>query len=191
MIAGLTGGIGSGKSTVARLFRLLGAATFDSDEAAKEAYYRPGIKNKVIGLLGEKAYGANGNINRDHISSVIFNDASKLEKLNAIIHPEVGTMFREFLQQNTGRIIIKESALLFEANVTAGLDSIIVVAAPTETRISRVMQRDGLSREDVERKLRSQISQEEKIRRASHVIYNDEKHLLIPQTETIFKLLQS
>jgi dephospho-CoA kinase len=190
MIAGLTGGIGSGKTTVARLFAQMGAALFYSDAAAKEAYLSPHIREQVISLLGEQAYKG-AQIDGQYISSKAFTSPQILKALNAIIHPEVGRLFRVFAAENHTKVVIKESALLFEAGVTAGLDRIIVVSSPDELRISRVMKRDGLSREEVLRKMASQLPQQEKADLADHVIINDEKKLVIPQVEAIFELLKN
>lgn len=189
MIAGLTGGIGSGKTVVARLFGMLGCAVFNSDEAAKAAYFLPGIKEQVTSLLGVGSYLSDTQIDKKYISDKIFGHRKLLEGLNSIIHPAVGKMFQEFVARNPRKVIIKESALLFEAGVTGGLDKIIVVVSPDEERISRVMKRDKLSREEVLGKIQNQLPQEEKARRADFVVQNDEKHLLIGQTERIFTIL--
>jgi dephospho-CoA kinase len=191
MILGLTGGIGSGKSTVARLLEVLGGAVFHSDQAAKEIYFDPAVKVKVTGLLGKESYLSDTVINKAYVSSKIFNDTGLLQGLNAILHPAVNEAFKAFAQQHQGRLIVKESALLFEARLQSQVDKILVVAAPDELRIQRVMKRDGLSREDVLKKIKSQLSQEEKIRQADLVIHNDEKELLIPQVLDIFKTLTS
>jgi dephospho-CoA kinase len=191
MILGLTGGIGSGKSTVARLLEVLGGAVFHSDQVAKEIYFDPAVKAKVTGLLGKESYLSDTVINKAYISSKIFNDTGLLQGLNAILHPAVNEAFKAFAQQYQGRLIVKESALLFEARLQSQVDKILVVAAPDELRIQRVMKRDGLSREDVLKKIKSQLSQEEKIRQADLVIHNDEKELLIPQVLDIYKTLTS
>jgi dephospho-CoA kinase len=189
MIAGLTGGIGSGKSTVARLFEVLGCAVFNSDEAAREAYHVSGIREKIESLLGPGAYLEGQAIDRKFISNRVFTDNTLLLKLNSVIHPVVGEMFHAFKTKNKGKIIIKESALLYEANVTAGLDKIIVVAAPDEIRIQRVMRRDGASLEEVKARLASQLPQNEKTGKADFVIHNDDAQLIIPQVNRIFTLL--
>jgi dephospho-CoA kinase len=189
MIVGLTGGIGSGKSIVARLLEVLGCAVFHSDLAAKEVYFDPDVKAKVTGLLGKESYLSDTVINKANISSKIFNDTALLQALNAILHPAVNEAFKVFVQQHPGRLIVKESALLFEARLQSQVDKILVVAAPDELRIQRVMKRDGLSREEVLKKIKSQLSQEEKIRQADLVIHNDEKELLIPRVLDIYKTL--
>jgi dephospho-CoA kinase len=189
MVAGLTGGIGSGKSIVARVFELLGAVVFDSDSAAKAAYFDPEVKPRIIALLGPESYLSATSLNTSFISGRIFSDPALREALNAIIHPVVIQRSREFIHQNAGRLVIKESALLFEAGLEKEMDTVIVVAADEETRIQRVMARDGLSRGAVVEKLKSQLPQEEKIRRADFVIVNDESRLLLPQVVSIYQRL--
>ena len=189
MIAGLTGGIGSGKSTVAKLFELMGCAVFNSDHAAKRAYFEPGVKDSVTKILGKRSYSTETEIDKTYISEKVFGDPEMLKALNAIIHPVVGAMFRKFTDEHAGRVVIKESALLFEAKITEGLDKIIVVAAEDELRIQRVMERDRLTRHQVIKKINSQIAQEEKVRQADFVISNNRQDLLIPQAELIFKAL--
>lgn len=190
MIVGLTGCIGSGKSTVAKLFEMMGCVIFYSDLVAKQVYYDKEVRGKVIALLGDMAYKNETEINKAHISSVIFSDTILLHKLNAIIHPAVIEEFNRFAGTNKGRIIIKESALLFEAKLTAGIDKIIVVAATDDLRIKRVMQRENVSREDVLKKISSQLPQEEKIKKADFVISNNEEEFLITQVLEIHKQLK-
>jgi len=146
MIVGLTGGIGTGKSTVAKLFELLGAKVFNSDENAKGQYFVPEIKKQVIELLGAECYLDEKTLNRKFISNKIFSDTSLLKKLNTIIHPAVLKDFKVFAGKHTGKLIIKESALLFELGLDKELDKVILVTSPLELRIERVMKRDELSR---------------------------------------------
>jgi dephospho-CoA kinase len=189
MVVGLTGGIGTGKSTVAKLFELLGAKVFNSDDNAKEQYFVPGIKQQVVALLGNECYAADGSLNRKYISGRIFSDTTLLQKLNSIIHPAVGNDFRNFVNSNPDKLIIKESALLFEVGLDKELDKIILVTSPLELRIERVMKRDSLTREEVMSKIKSQMSETEKLKLAKWVITNDEKEFLIPQTLKIFNEL--
>lgn len=191
MIVGLTGGIGSGKSMVAKLFELLGCAVFNSDEVAKELYYDAAIKEKVIQLLGKESYLNLNEINKSYISSKIFNDTGLLHQLNEIIHPAVVENFKIYCLKHQDKVVIKETALLFEANLTLGVDHIVVVAAHDELRIQRVMQRDKLSREIVQKKISSQLLQELKIKKADFVIYNNEEEFLITQVLKVFERLKS
>lgn len=190
MIIGLTGGIGTGKSTVAQLFEVLGYAVFNSDACAKQVYYEPALREKVIHLLGPEAYLSNDQINKSYISNRIFSDTLLLHQLNNIIHPAVKQKMAEFVAANQGKRMVKESALLFEAKLNKEVDTIVVVTAPQETVVQRVMKRDGVSREDVLKRIKSQIPSEDKEKHADFVIYNDEKQLLIPQVLKIHQSLQ-
>lgn len=189
MVAGLTGGIGSGKSVVAKIFELLGCAVFNSDIAAKDVYFNAEIKVRIIKLLGNEAYLSDTRINKAYISSKIFSDTQTLQQLNAIIHPAVIDTFKDFVKKNPTKLIIKETALLFEAHLEKEVDKIIVVAADDELRVKRVMERDGLNKEDILKKIKTQLAQEEKIKKADFVIYNDEQSLLLPQVLTIYNTL--
>jgi len=191
MIIGITGGIGSGKSTVSQIFELLGCAVFNSDEVAKTIYFETEIKNKVLLLLGPEAYLSDAQLNKPFINSKIFSNTDLLQQLNAIIHPAVMHKFGEFVKHSKAKLILKETALLFEAHLESGCDKIIVVAANDELRIKRVMLRDKLSREAVLKKIQSQLSQEDKIKKADYVITNNEDKLVIPQVTELVKLLNS
>lgn len=189
MIVGLTGGIGTGKSTVAKLFAMLGAKVFNSDDNAKQQYFVPEIKQQIINLLGTECYLDDKTINKKYISHKIFSDTSILKKLNTIIHPAVVNDFKQFASKNAHSLIIKESALLVETGLNKGLDKIIVVTSPIELRIERVMKRDGLSRVEVERKIKSQLNDEEKLKFADFVINNNERDFVIEQCFDIYNKL--
>lgn len=191
MIIGLTGGIGSGKSVVANVFEILGCAVFKSDEAAKDVYFDAQIKCKVIELLGQQSYTPDNLLNKSYISSKIFSDTALLHGLNGIIHPAVKIKFANFVSDNTGKIIIKESALLFEAKVNKEMDKIVLVVADDEVRINRVINRDGLSREDALKKMQSQWPQEEKKRLSDYIVYNNENEFVITQVLDIFNQIKT
>ena len=187
MVAGLTGGIGSGKSTVARLFELLGCVIFESDVVAKEIYFDKDVRQKVIALLGKESYLSEMKIDKAYISSKIFSDPHLLEGLNSIIHPAVIERSNLFVKTNPDKIVIKETALLFEAELEKEMNCIILVVAEDEIRIKRVMERDGLSRDEILKKIQSQLSQEEKVKKSKYIIYNNETELVIPQVLKIYK----
>lgn len=189
MIIGLTGGIGTGKSTVAKVFEVLGAVVFDSDTSAKHMYFMPEVKAQVIDLLGKEAYASDTQLNKIYISHTIFSNTDLLKQLNQIIHPAVGKAFKAFAEKNQEKLVVKESALLFETGIYKELPVNVVVTSPLEMRIDRVMKRDGLSRHEVEQKIKSQMSDEEKIKLADHVIYNNEKDSLIEQVITLYHKL--
>jgi len=191
MIIGLTGGIGSGKSVVASVFEILGAVIFNSDLVAKEAYLEPEISKRVIALLGNESYLPSGLLNKTFVGKQIFSDTKLMQELNAIIHPAVRRKMDEFVKKHSTKILIKESALLFEAQLENEVDKIVVVTAPDDLRIERVLRRDGLSQADAKLRLESQIPQEEKNRRADYVIYNDESHLVIPQVIEVFEKINA
>jgi dephospho-CoA kinase len=189
MIIGLTGGIGSGKSTVAKLFEIIGCPVFYSDEVAKEIYFDKTVKPQIIELLGQEAYLSETEIDKKFIGSKIFSDTKLLHKLNSILHPAVIERFKKFAKNHNGKLIIKETALLFEAKLEAQVDKIILVAANDELRIHRVMQRDGLSKEEVLSKISAQLPQAEKIAKSDFVIYNNEEDFLITQVLAIYSNL--
>jgi dephospho-CoA kinase len=191
MIIGLTGGIGSGKSTVAKMFAVLGCVVFNSDDAAKRSYFEDETRLQVINLLGKESYISKTELNRSYISSKIFSDPALLHQLNAIIHPEVRKKFTQFVSENEGKIVVKETALLFEAGIDKEVDKIVLVAADDELRIARTMKRDGLGRGEVLSKIKSQLPQEEKIKRSDFVIYNNEKEFVITQALDIFNKIKS
>ncbi|MDI9342427.1 MAG: dephospho-CoA kinase [Sediminibacterium sp.] len=192
MIVGLTGGIGSGKSTVALVFEKLGAAVYYSDERAKAAYFFEDVKPQIIKLLGNATYLSESSINKPYISEKIFSDEHLRQKLNAILHPAVENDFRQFaakLSPNT--LLIKESALLFEVGLEQNVNTIILVTAPIELRIKRVMKRDGLTEELVRKKIDAQWPEEEKRKRAHYIIENNEELLLVPQIISVFNALKA
>jgi dephospho-CoA kinase len=191
MVVGLTGGIGSGKTTIAKLFELLNCAVFYSDNVAKELYFEETIKKSVIKLLGKECYISDKQINKDYISSKIFSDPSLLKQLNNIIHPVVIKKFKDFKIKHAGKIIIKETALLFEANLEFEVDKIILIVANNDLRIQRVINRDNISRDEAIKKLNSQLTQEEKISKSNFIIYNDETEFVIIQTLKIFNQLKN
>jgi dephospho-CoA kinase len=178
---GLTGGIGSGKSTVARFFRLLGVPVYEADFESKHLVNTdPELKNKIVALLGKDAYTATNLYNSKWISQQVFNNSQLLKQLNQIIHPEVKKHFENWCSDHkTHTFIIKEAALM---NKTPDLDQIWYVYSPQELRIERILKRDQQrQKEDILKIIRSQKSEEEFKEMSSEIIYNDEKNLLIPQ----------
>jgi dephospho-CoA kinase len=192
MIVGLTGGIGSGKTTVARLFETMGCILYNSDDAAKNTYHIPTVKQQVIELLGASAYININEIDRNYISKQVFSDNLLLEKLNAIIHPAVKDDFIQFQKKHASTIIIKESALLFETGIYKDLDKTILVTAPTEIKLARIKKRNAFSDEEIKKRMDAQWTDEQKISLSDFTIVNDGLRSLIPQVmETIQKLKQN
>lgn len=179
---GITGGIGSGKTTVARIFQLLGIPVYFADEAARRLMHTDHILiGQIKALLGEEAYLPDGTLNRKYVAQRVFQDKQLLEQLNAITHPATIRDAKNWMQKQQAPYVIKEAALLFETPAFHDLDRIIVVYAPLTLRLQRVMQRDQVSATEVQRRMHQQISPEIAIRLADEVIYNDEQKPVIPQ----------
>ena len=173
-VVGLTGGIGSGKTTVSNMFKDLGVPVYIADlEAKKLMATSKFIKNKLIELFGPKAYEDNV-LNRDFIAAKIFNDKVYLEKMNAIIHPKVATHFKQWLQKQSSKYVIKEAAIIFEHNMQSQYDFIITVIANEEERIKRILKRDNTSKEKIMSIMKNQISDQDKIKMSDFVIINDQ-----------------
>jgi len=180
---GITGGIGSGKTTVCKVFELLGVPVFYADDVAKSIMSTdPILKSGILDAFGENSYTKNGELNRSYISSVVFNDKNELGKLNSLVHPAVFRAFDNWvLNQKGASYIIKEAALLYESDAYKMCDQSILVISPVETRINRVQARDGISAEDIQLRMNRQFTDDQKIGFADHILNNDEKKLLIPQ----------
>jgi dephospho-CoA kinase len=172
-VIGLTGGIGSGKSTVAAMFQELGVPVYFSDDEAKKLMVgSEALRAGIIDRFGEQAYTEKG-LNTGYLAHVVFNDPESLEDLNQLVHPEVERHFMEWLSHQNSAYVIQENPLLFEKKKEGQYDAVIVVAAPTELRIDRVMKRDGVSKAEVETRLANQMDQAYKVERATYVIEND------------------
>jgi dephospho-CoA kinase len=191
MTVGLTGGIGSGKSLAARIFEMLGCPIFNSDETAKKVYFENHIQKEVIALLGPESYLDKNHIDKQFIAKKIFSETALLHRLNAIIHPEVRKKFSQFVEENQGKVIIKETALLFEAGLSKEVDKIILVTANTDLRIKRVIERDGITEKEVRNKMKAQLPDEEKLKLSDFVIYNNEKEFVITQVISIYEKLKT
>ncbi len=172
-IVGLTGGIGSGKSTVARMFKNLGVAVYIADDEAKQLMNKDqDVKRKIVDLLGDGAY-RDDKLNRPFIANIVFNDKSKLEKLNAIVHPAVAHHFDTWKNKQKGDYVIKEVAILFENNGHVLCDYTVLVTAPLEVRIQRVLKRDHTTREQILSRVENQWDDIRKIPLADFVIQNE------------------
>lgn len=183
---GITGGIGSGKSVVARVFAALGVPVYDSDARAKHVMAHDLVlRAQLQAAFGADAYDAAGQLNRPYLAQVAFSDAAQLARLNALVHPRVGDDFAGWsaAQAAVGHsYVLKEAALLYESGAYRGLTSIITVFAPAEVRAARVLRRDShRSASDVQAIMSKQLSEEEKLARADYVVYNDDSQLVLPQ----------
>lgn len=189
MIIGLTGGIGSGKSTVAKMFRDLGVPVYDSDYEAKELMNNDlNVRTAVISLFGKKAYNKE-KLNRTFIASKVFKDKKALEKLNKIVHPAVRKHFKEWVQKQEFEFVIQETALIFENEMQEFYDKIILVTAPLELRIDRVVQRDNVAREAVLSRIENQLSDEVKIPKSHFLIENIDLALTKQRVDQIHQIL--
>jgi len=172
MVVGLTGGIGSGKTTVLNLFKELGVPYYIADIEAKHLMVTSvEIKNEIIALLGKEAYTAKG-LSRKFIAEIVFNNREILEQLNTIVHPRVFEHFKNFIESSTADYIIYESAIILDGDSKKLCDKIIVVATPLKTRIERVMKRDGVSEQSVIARINQQMSEKEMIAHSDFVINN-------------------
>ena len=188
---GLTGGIGSGKTTVARIFEILQVPVFDADKAARNLMNEnPSVRADVIKIFGEKSYSQNA-LNRKFISGIVFNDPEKLAALNGIVHPATLQNAQEWFNSQSGIYAIKEAALLFEAGAEKDVDYVIGVSSPLPLRIQRIQHRDGLSTTEIEARINRQMNEEEKLKRCDFVLYNDEKQLLLPQVIALHEQLKN
>lgn len=181
---GITGGIGSGKSLVCKIFAQLGAPVYDADSHAKRLMTEDKVLvEQIKAEFGEQSYAKNGELNRDYLSKEVFNNPLKLELLNNLVHPRVAQDSERWMNENSNApYLIKEAALLFEAGSYKTLDKIIVVTAPEALRVNRVVSRDtSRTKAEVIKIIRSQMPEAEKIGRADFVINNDESELVIPQ----------
>lgn len=178
---GLTGGIGSGKSTVAKVFETLGIPVYYADDAAKRIMNEDeGLRKQVIAHFGDASY-ENGQLNRAHIASQVFNNKDKLALLNSIVHPVTIADAEKWMQQQHTPYALKEAALIFEADAHKQLDYVIGVSAPFDLRLKRVMDRENITAEKVQARMDKQMDEEEKMKRCDFIIFNNEQQLLIPQ----------
>lgn len=187
---GITGGIGSGKSTVCAVLKEMGYPVYNSDERAKTIMETsPEVREQLIKTFGEQAFHDN-QLNRPYLAQAIFNDPAKREQINTIVHPAVRADFQQWTTQQTSSIVFQESALLIETGGYRLLDFTVLVTAPEELRIKRVAKRDAADEDGVRSRINSQLPDEEKRKMADFVIVNDESSLLVPQINELIKELQ-
>jgi dephospho-CoA kinase len=188
---GLTGGIGSGKSTVAKVFEVLGIPVYYADDAAKRLMNEDAaLQLKIQQQFGDAAY-TNGQLDKKYIAGIVFTSPEKLELLNTIVHPATLKDAEQWMQQQTTAYAIKEAALIFESGAQEQLDYVIGVYAPTPLRIQRTMQRDSVTREEVIARMDKQIDDTIKMRLCDFVVTNGEQELLVPQVVALHQQLLS
>ncbi len=191
---GITGGIGSGKTLVSRIFSLLGVPVYDSDLRARDLMNTdPHLVGEIRSAFGPESYSKDHTLNRMYLASVVFPDRKKLDILNALVHPRVHADFLSWADaQHDATYVLREAALIFESGSHKLLDGVIVVSAPERLRIARVLQRDPQRSEgDVLDIMSNQLSEEDRLQMATYVIYNDESRLVIPQVIELHDMLRN
>ncbi len=185
-IIGLTGGIGSGKTTVAKIFEALEVPVYYADDEAKKLYVTDkGMKDEIVKTFGEKTY-ENNQLNREYLGKLVFEDHKKLEKLNAIVHPRLEKHYQKWLKQFKDKpYVLKEAAILIEMGGHQFCDKIILVTAPENIRVQRVIKRDKTTELQVKNRIDKQMSDEEKKAFADYFIDNSGNKMLIPQVMEI------
>ncbi|MGS4344864.1 dephospho-CoA kinase [Myroides odoratus] len=179
IIVGLTGGIGSGKTTVAKLFEKQGIPIYIADERAKMIMERPDVVQSVQQIFPTSVMNERGLLDRSKIKQLVFDNKKLLEQLNQVVHPQVKKDFDDWLEQHKNApIVMKESAILFENGLEKTCDAVIVVVAPEEVRIERVMARDGVSKEQVLKIIDNQMKDAEKVKRSQYIIENNNKKIV-------------
>lgn len=187
---GITGGIGSGKSVICSVFNKLGIPVFSADNAAKVLMEKNQlVKSRLIALLGDDIYLENGALHRNKMAGIIFNDQIALRKVNEIVHPVVRNEFNSWAKKQTSAYVVQEAAILFESGQSGYFDKIVLVIAPLELRIKRVMQRDNTTREKVLERMKNQWADEKKIEQSDFVVLNDNSAMVLPQILEIHQKL--
>ncbi|MCD7976184.1 MAG: dephospho-CoA kinase [Tannerellaceae bacterium] len=187
---GLTGGIGSGKSVIATLFRLMDIPVYIADEESKRlTVTSPVIRQQLTHQFGREVYTPEG-LNKPFLAQKIFTDPDNLEIVNGIIHPEVAKDYIHWTQNQHSDLCVIEAAILFESGFDQFVDHTVMVYTPLQTRIKRIIQRDHSNREDILRRIENQLPDEIKKERSDYVIYNDDLKALIPQTEKLLNQIR-
>ena len=186
---GITGGIGSGKTTVCMFFETLGIPVYYADKQAKLLMNTdPELKDSILDYFGSEVY-CNDTLNRKKLAEIVFNNKIALEKLNSLVHPAVSRDFECWLSKQKSQYVLEEAAIIFESNITHRFDKIILVTAPEKIRIERVCVRDNVSPETVRERMNNQWSDDKKVALADYIIYNDNIRLITHQVLKIHKEL--
>lgn len=185
-VVGITGGIGSGKTTVCKIFELLGLPVFYADDEAKKLYDNATIKSKVVKLFGKKILGKDRKVDRTKLASIVFNDKSSLSKINSLIHPSVRKKFHQWKNRQKGvQYVIEEAAIMIESGVYMEINYLISINSPKQLRINRVISKYKLDINEIKKRMKEQISDKEREKYADAIILNDGKHSLIEQVLNI------
>jgi dephospho-CoA kinase len=190
-IIGITGGIGSGKSTIAKVFISMGFPVYNSDTRAKELINSNiDVIDSIKQEFGDDIYSSEG-LDRKKMASIVFSDSDKLQKLNSIVHPAVGLDFDKWANSQNTSFVLKEAAILFETGIYKSLDKTILVTCPKEERINRVMKRDSATKEAIEARMNSQWSEEKKKELADYIIDNSGEEMVRPQVISLINRLSN
>ena len=179
---GITGGIGTGKSTICEIFALLGIPVYNADKAAKRLMAtNEGLKKQLIATFGTAAFTSTGDLDSTYLANKVFTDEKALKQLNALVHPSVLADFDQWCSKQIAPYVLKEAALLIESGSYKQCDYTILVESPIALRINRLLNRDKSSEAQIRARIANQLPEEEKAKVANYLLLNDEKHLLIPQ----------
>jgi len=189
---GITGGIGSGKSTACKVFKVLGIPVFEADSTAKKLMETDrSIRENLTALFGPSTYQPDHTLDRKYLAGIVFNNPNLLKQLSAVVHPVVREAFNQWCEMQRTPYIIHEAAILFESGFYKFLDKTITVSTDEHERIQRVMKRDGTTEEQVMQRIRNQWTDEQRIKLADFVIRNNDNELMIPQIVNIDKILRT
>ena len=189
-VVGITGGIGSGKTTVCQLFELLGVPVFYADDEAKKLYEDAKIRAKVVMLFGKKVLDKSKRIDKIKLAEIAFSNKALLGKLNAIIHPEVRKRFLGWMKKQKGvKMVIKEAAIMIESGANKDIDYLISINSPKDVKINRILKSRNLSIDEIEKRMSEQLSDKEREKYADAIIVNDEEHSLIQQVLELHRKL--
>lgn len=187
-VVGVTGGIGSGKSTVCKIFSLLGVPLYNADLEAKKLYEESAVKKKVVELFGKQVLQKGGSVDKVKLSEIIFNDPKALKNVNGIIHPALRKKFLAWKKKHTNeKYVIKEAAIMIESGAIKDVDFLISVNSPEQLRLERALQRDNTSKEQIFKRIKEQLNDKARNKYADAIIYNDDKHSLIEQVLALHK----
>ena len=191
LLIGITGGIGSGKSTVARIFGILGIPLYSADDRAKWLMVNDQkLRSELISSFGEQAYQNDGNLDRSYLAKTVFSDPEKVKTINSLVHPAVGRDFEKWASEQNTPYVLKEAALIFETGSAKSLDYVINVSSPLKVRVARILNRDThRTEEQVNQIIDQQLPDEQKNELADFVIKNTDNRLLIPQVLKVHKKL--
>ena len=186
---GITGGIGAGKSTLCDILRDMGVAVYDSDSRAKQLMSDDeALRDALVEAFGSGVYTSEG-LDRGYLARCVFGDAEALQRLNGIVHPAVIRDFETWAEAQEGDYVVLESAILFESGLDSRVDAVVAVMAPEELRVERAMQRDGASREDILRRIRNQMSDDQRADNAKYAVVNINRDELVEDVEQLHRRL--